>query len=373
MYNKAMKAFFNKLFVLWQKYEHHLGVGALAVGFSFDLLLAKSPASVVDNILLVTYLFVAASIIIILNLHKRRMQANATGVEKAEPFVLLLVLQFCFGGLASNMLVLYGKSGTLAGSAFFLALLAAMVFGNEYLRGRYAQLRFNIAVYYFLLLTYCVIAAPTWIFHAIGPGVFFMSGLISLAVMALFCLVLFTLVLRGDRKQQLQQFVALVGTIYIIFNGLYFFNIIPPVPLSLKDIGVYHSVLKSSTGDYLGVYEPTAWYIFWRDTSATLHYTPGESAYCFSSVYAPGNLNTPIYHVWEYYDPTVKKWETESRISYDISGGRQDGYRGFSATAALTPGEWRCNVETATGALIGRISFTAVQGEPTAPLQTATL
>jgi len=364
-----MRGLWQRIFAFWQKYEHHLGVGALAVGFSFDLIVAKSPQSVFDNILLVSYLFIAASIIVILNLRKRRVAEES----QAEPLVLLLILQFCFGGLASNMLVLYGKSGTLAGSAFFIALLVALVFGNEYLRGRYAQLRFNIAVYYFLLLTYSVIAAPTWIFHAIGPGIFFLSGLISLAVMSLFGLVLFVAVLRGNRKRQLQQIVVLIGTIFIIFNGLYFFDIIPPVPLSLKDIGVYHSVLKSSTGDYLVLYEPAPWYVFWRDTSATLHYEPGQSAYCFSSVYAPTQLSTPIYHVWEYYNTAGKNWVPMGKISYDISGGRQDGYRGFSATAALVPGQWRCDVETQSGALIGRITFTAVESTSTVALTTATL
>ena len=363
-----------RAFKWWERYQHHLGVGSLAVGFSFDLIVAKSPQSVFDNILLVTYLFVAAKIIIVLNLRKRGPSSVTDNEEHAtEPLALLLILQFCFGGLASNMLVLYGKSGTLAGSAFFIALLVCMVLGNEYLRNRYAQLRYNIAVYYFLLLTYCVIASPTFIFHAIGPGVFFLSGLISLGVMAVFCLVLFTVVLRGNRKQQLQQIVALIASIFIIFNGLYFFDIIPPVPLSLKDIGVYHSVLRQSTGDYLVLYEAAPWYVFWRDTSATLHYEPGQSAYCFSSVYAPTQLSTPIYHVWEYYDTASKSWVNEGRISYGISGGRADGYRGFSATAALIPGAWRCDVETASGALIGRISFTAVEGTTTVPLQTATL
>jgi len=234
-------------------------------------------------------------------------------------------------------------------------------------------LRLNIAIYYFLLLTYSIIAAPTWLFHSIGPLTFFLSGLVSLAVMAVFLFVLFVAVLRGNRIFQLKQISLLVVTIFIFFNGLYFFDIIPPVPLSLKEIGVYHSVLKSSSGGYLAIYEPAPWYVFWRDTSATFHYAPGESAYCFSSVYAPTDLSTPIFHVWEYYDPSSKSWIDESKVSYDISGGRKEGYRGFSATAALMPGEWRCDVETAGGALIGRISFTAVESTSTPPVSTATL
>jgi hypothetical protein len=356
-----------RIFKWWEKYEHHLGVGALVVGFCFDVLIAKNPESIADNILLLSYLFISAAIIVLLNLHKSR---NAPG--NAEPLFLLLILQFCFGGLTSNLLVLYGKSGTLAGSSLFIAMMVALIFGNEYLRGRYAHLRFNIAVYYFLLLTYCVMAAPTFIFHSIGPGVFVLSGLLSLLVMAVFGFVLFTLVLRGSYVQ-LKQMIASVLGIFIIFNALYFFDIIPPVPLSLKHIGVYHSVLRSSAGDYLVIYESAPWYVFWRDTSAQFDYAPGQSAYCFSSVYAPTKLSTPIYHIWERYDPASREWTVMSKVSYGISGGRNSGYRGFSATASLTPGKWRCDVETGTGALIGRITFTAVEGTNTAPLNTATL
>ena len=352
----------SRAFKFWQKYEHHLGVGALFVGFSFDIFLAKSPGSVVDNILLVSYLFIAANIIILLNSPPVRRRRER-GIS--EPFIFLLILQFCFGGLASNMLVLYGKSGTFAADAFFVALLVALVFGNEFLRSRYAQLRFNIAVYYFLLLTYCIIAAPTWIFHSIGTMSFLLSGLISLVVITIFLFILFAAVLRGaERQKQMHQIATMVAIIFVLFNGLYFLNIIPPVPLSLKDIGIYHSVLKYSSGDYLALYEPAPWYEFWQDTSPTFTYEAGQSAYCFSSVYAPAKLDTPIYHVWEQYDPGSKSWESMARISFDIAGGRPQGYRGFSVFPLSSPGRWRCDVETSTGALIGRISFSAVSGTP---------
>jgi hypothetical protein len=358
----------SRVFGLWKKYEHHLGVGALLVGFSFDLFLAKSPASVVDNILLVSYLFIAAAIIILLNVAPVRRRREA-GI--AEPLVFLLILQFCFGGLASNMFVLYSKSGTIAADAFFVGLLLALVFSNEFLRNRYAQLRFNVGIYYFLLLTYCTIAAPTFIFHSIGAQSFLLSGAISLAIIAVFLLVLFAAVLRGsERQKRLRTISLIVAGIFIIFNGLYFLNIIPPVPLSLKDIGIYHSVLKYSSGDYLVMYEPAPWYEFWQDTSPTFTYTVGDSAYCFSSVYAPAALDTPVDHVWEYYNPSTKSWEEMARISFDIAGGRPDGYRGFSEFPLSSAGQWRCSVETARGALIGRTTFTAVQG--TAPVLDST-
>jgi hypothetical protein len=352
----------SRAFKLWQRYEHYLGVGALLTGFAFDVFLAKSPASVVDNILLVSYLFISATIIMLLNIApvRRRREAGLS-----EPLVLLLMLQFCFGGLASNMFVLYSKSGTFAADAFFVAILLSLVFGNEFLRNRYAQLRFNIGVYYFLLATYCTIAAPTFILHSIGARSFLESGAISLAVMAVFLCILFVAVLRGSNRQKhLRDISIMVASLFVIFNGLYFLNIIPPVPLSLKDIGIYHSVLKYSSGDYAATYEPGPWYQFWQDTSPTFTYTAGESAYCFSSVYAPAKLDTPIEHVWEQYDQSAKSWEVVARVSFAIAGGRQDGYRGFSVVPLSAPGAWRCDVETSSGALIGRTSFTAVQGTP---------
>lgn len=350
-----------RAFKFWEKYEHHLGVGALAVGFTFDVILAKSPASVVDNILLISYLFIAASIIIILNLaplrRKRERDANH------EPLFLLLMLQFCFGGLASNLLVLYGKSGTFASDTIFLALLVALILGNEYLRSRYAQLRFNIAAYYFLLLTYCIIAVPTWITHSIGTLSFLFSGLISLVVVTIFLIILFTAVLRGDDAQKhMHEIAVMVSIIFILFNGLYFLHIIPPVPLSLKDIGIYHSVLKYSSGDYLALYEPAPWYEFWQGTNTNFTYGAGESAYCFTSVYAPAKLGTPIYHIWEHYDATSKDWKQTASVSFAIAGGRPEGYRGFSVVTMSSPGQWRCNIETSSGALVGRTTFTAVPG-----------
>lgn len=350
-----------RIFKFWQRYEHHIGVGALAVGFTFDLWLAKRPDSLIDNALLLSYLFIAGALIIILNLRETRRKEQTS----VEPLFLLLILQFCFGGLASNLLVLYGHSGTLAGSALFLGILVVLIFGNEYLRGRYTLLRFNVAVYYFLLLTYCVIAVPTFIFHSVGTLVFIASGVISLGVIAAFLGLLYVAVLRKTARG-LYDVSILVATIFCLFNGLYFLDIIPPVPLSMKNIGVYHTVLKQSGGGYFATYETPEWYAFWRDTSAV--YTLGSgvgsaTASCFSSVFAPTGLNTAVYHRWEEYDPAAGEWQTMAQVSFPISGGRDAGYKGYSLKTVV-PGQWRCDVETASGALIGRVSFDVVAGEP---------
>ncbi|OGC87657.1 hypothetical protein A3D70_01105 [Candidatus Adlerbacteria bacterium RIFCSPHIGHO2_02_FULL_54_18] len=360
-----MRALWHSIFHFWERYEHHIGVGALVVGFLFDLWVADRPDSIFNNLLLLSYLFLAGAFIIILNLRARRRPDDAT------PLFLLLMLQFCFGGLASNLLVLYGHSGTLTGSAVFIGILVLIVFGNEYFRSRYSLLRFNIGVYYFLMLSYALVAVPIFITHSLGILTFFLSGIISIMAISGFLILLFFAVFRGSDTGKLKEVSFIIGGIFCVFNLLYFLNVIPPVPLSLRDIDVYHSVLKRADGTYLALYEPAPWYQFWRSSSERYTSASGTAA-CFSAVFAPADLQTPIYHVWEYKNATGE-WEQRSKVPFPIQGGRAEGYRGFSTKSALTPGEWRCNVETASGALIGRVGFVAVWASTTPALSQTTL
>ncbi|HVV15244.1 MAG TPA: DUF2914 domain-containing protein [Candidatus Paceibacterota bacterium] len=372
----VIRSGFHRLIELWERYERPLAAGSLIIGFIFDLFIARRPDNVFNNILLLTYLFIAAALILILNIRTYRRKSEE---PEATPLFLLLVLQFCFGGLASNMLVLYGKSGTFAGSALFLLLLLGMLIGNEFLKSRYAQLRFNIVIYYTLLLTYCIIAVPTFLLHSVGTLVFLASGVLSLILIAGFLSLVYVIIFRGrDRIAHLYEVSILVGLVFLFYNLLYFMNIIPPVPLSLRDIGVYHSITRlptsagSEQGIYSATYEKAPWYEFWRSTSPTYTvFSSGEAA-CFSSVFAPTNLSAPIYHRWEKHNDEKNTWATAARISFDISGGRDAGYRGFT-TSAVSPGRWRCDVETEGGALIGRTSFTVESASTTPALSTKTL
>jgi hypothetical protein len=363
---------FNKLIVWWDRYERILSGGSLIVGFIFDLFLAKRPDSVYDNVLLVCYLFIAAAIILILNL---RMNRRREVVERPAPLLLILILQFCFGGLSSNLLVLYGKSGTLADSALFILLLFGMLIGNEFLKTRYAQLRFNIVIYYTLLLTYLIIAVPTFLLHAVGTWVFLTSGVLSLLIISVFLYLVYLLVFRGrERSAQIYEVSVLVGLVFVLYSVFYFLNIIPPVPLSLKSIGTYHTLTKESGGDYSATYEAAPWYVFWRDTSSTytVATTSGGQATCFSSVFAPTALSANVFQRWEKFNEATNSWDTVTRISFPINGGRAGGYRGFT-NAIVTPGKWRCDVETQGGALIGRISFTVVESPAKPAISQTTL
>jgi len=146
----------------------------------------------------------------------------------------------------------------------------------------------------------------------------------------------------------------------VIFNVLYFTNAIPPLPLSLKEAGVYHKIEK--VGDkYLLEAEPSRWYEAYLRYNTKIHKAPGESVFVYSAVFAPTRFSTTILHEWEYYDEKTEHWVRSATFGFPITGGRDGGYRGFTLKESVEEGKWRVNVKTGDGKIIGRISFTVVE------------
>jgi hypothetical protein len=106
------------------------------------------------------------------------------------------------------------------------------------------------------------------------------------------------------------------------------------------------------------------WWMFWRRDERDLAWRPGEPVYCFTAVFAPTRLQSRIVHVWERLDEASGEWAESDRIGYDIVGGRDYGYRGYTLKRTMRPGRWRVRVETSGGRLLSRIPFTVREAEP---------
>jgi hypothetical protein len=80
-------------------------------------------------------------------------------------------------------------------------------------------------------------------------------------------------------------------------------------------------------------------------------------------------VRVPVHHVWSRKTPSG--WVRTDRIAFQIAGGRQGGYRGYTVKSGVVPGEWRVEVETETGQTLGRIDFTVCESpNPHPPLET---
>jgi hypothetical protein len=335
-------------------YLRYVPTAALFAGLIFDILTLNKPDAVFENVVIIGYLTLSALTI-------TALQSTFGKLTPGRRLLLLSLLQFSFGNLASALMVLYARSGTFTGSAIFIGILALLFLGNEVLRDRYARAHLRITIWFALLLTYSTLIVPVYL-GTIGLLTFFVSVLLALGVTFLFVFLL-SYIAHISFKKRVRRITTSVVAITIVFVGLYITNLIPPVPLALKNIGIYHSVVP--LGDaYIATYEPRAWYEFWRDTNSMYTLQAGAPTFCFSAVYAPGKLEAKIRHRWERYDENVSNWVTVARIPFPIRGGREEGFRGYTQTSQITQGKWRCSVETSRGALIGRTTITVVEGAP---------
>ena len=74
-------------------------------------------------------------------------------------------------------------------------------------------------------------------------------------------------------------------------------------------------------------------------------------------MFAPTKLSATIVHNWQWFDESKSRWVSLSDIAFPISGGRDEGYRGYSTKNVVPEGHWRVDVQTENGRVIGRIKF----------------
>ena len=334
---------------------------AFALGFIWDSLTLTRVDLLYDNLVLTFYLTVAALSIVLFQAYEAgRLHSGI--MERTVPW-LPFIMQFAFGGLMSGYIIYYSRSGTLIGSWPFLLFLLTLFIGNEVFKKRYQILTFQLSILFIAFFSYTIFSVPV-LLRSIGTPQFLLSGAVSLTLIGVIVGIIYYTARARLCEARLPILYAITG-IYLFFNIAYFTNIIPPIPLALKDLGIYHSVIKTPEG-YAVSYERPPWYRFFDVTSRTYHFTPGEPMYALSAVFAPTRLDTTILHRWSYYDPRAEKWTVLSEISFPILGGRGGGYRGYSLKNNIRAGRWRIEVVTPSGQLIGRRTFT-VKSADTAP------
>lgn len=350
--------FIKRLFPYIKRYDRHIGIAALLFGFLFDFLTLGEPGGFIGNLVLGSYILVSAFLIVLLSLYGK--------TREATPSFLLFLLQFCFGNIAGGLTVLYGQSGTLQGSFLFFLVFGVFIFANEFFRQRYAFLTFHIGAWFFLALAYTSLVFPS-VLKRMGDEVFLGGVFFALAAVFFLILVIYIIAPKSFSGFKKKSIITL-GLISVFFIGAYFGNIIPPVPLSLEKIGIFHSIVKTDSL-YKAEFEPPRWFEPFRLTSKVFSFTKGSSAYCFSSIRAPLGLSVSVYHRWEKHDEHTRTWETVNRFLFSIHGGRSLGYRGYTQKFALEEGKWRCSVETERGALIGRTTFMVKDAPPASLLK----
>jgi hypothetical protein len=318
-----------------------------------------------SNLLLFSYLFISGVGIVFINLFDgKKLQGQR--VENSRPWILSAI-QFSFGGLFSGFVLFYFRSASIGANWLFILILASLLIGNETFKKRYARISFQMSIFFFTLLSFSILYVPI-VMGKIGDSVFIISGVLSIVAIGLFLTLLRLLV---PSQMHIKNFLTVssgVVSIYIIINIFYFTNILPPIPLSLKDMGVYHYVERVQDL-YIVQSEKTTVKNFFQIYD-DIHLVAGDPLYVYSAVFAPTDLKTKVIYHWQYYDEKDGEWLTTGTVAFPIVGGRDGGYRGYSKKDNFFPGRWRVTLETERGQIIGQSRFRVINVDTIVPLQT---
>lgn len=340
----------------YRRYEHHINSAAFIAGFIFDFIAFKHVQHTILLSVLAGWLLFAAIAILLHSVMRSDVPRESffgrvlDGVAAIIPFFI----QFAFGAVMSGSLVFFSHSASPSVSWPFLTIIVGLAIGNEVFRGRYDGLVFQLVGFFIAAFLYFSLLLPI-VFRSVSVAIFIGSGTVSIFV--------FYILIRVLRRVARERYVqgvrfAWTGVIlfFFMFNTLYFLNIIPPLPLALKEIGIYHKLVRLPSGDYELYYQPSGAFSLGK-ISRVYSIAAGEGAFAFTAVYAPEGVRTTIMHEWARFDETTHRWVSSFTESFEIVGGRTDGFRGYTKKELLVPGKWRVNVLTSSGRLIGRTTF----------------
>lgn len=141
----------------------------------------------------------------------------------------------------------YTASGTLSGSWPFLLVLYLVLIANEKSQKYYEKFEFQIGVLFLSLFAFSIFFVPI-IAKKIGNEIFIASGVFSLFFIFLIVKGIFKILpILKRRKWAVRRNIIFV---FMAFNLAYFSNIIPPVPLSIKNTTIVHMAGKNLDGKY---------------------------------------------------------------------------------------------------------------------------
>ena len=319
-------------------------------GVAWDALTLRRIDAAFDNLVLFVYLTLAGGLIVVgvLGASGRLRQPWTERYGAWIP----PAIQFLLGALFSAYVVFYARSASWTESSLYLVVLVALLVGNEFLHRRAANVYLLLALYFLAAFSFLVFFLPV-VTKRLDYAVFLAAGAVSVALLG--AMIALLRVRRALGGRQTAYALGLVVGLFGLMNLFYHRNWIPPVPLALRDGGVYHQVRREGTAFVLR-YEPTPGR-YWLDSDRRFRYAEGDTVYCFTAVFAPTELTTKVFHAWAYFDEARGTWVETDRIGYALAGGRDHGYRGVTWKRYVHPGAWRVEVVTETGRVLGRLRF----------------
>ncbi|MGZ3726508.1 MAG: DUF2914 domain-containing protein [Pseudobdellovibrio sp.] len=343
-----------KILATYKKYDVRFDILFFIGGFAFDAFLVSDIDDLFSLAQQAMYLFIIATFLhheILFRLHKWRPPEGLLGRVWTYRNPLL---HFLLGTLLNIYSLFYIKSASLISSLIFLMLMVGLIIANEFPLVKNAKVSLKMGLFSICLFSYMSIIFPV-ILGFLG----WIPFVLAIATTLVFFYLQFWFLKRQLSDSNVLFDAVLLPSISVLtlFALFYVLGWIPPIPLSVKEQGIYHLVEKKDSHWFLSTEKE--WWKFWQSGDQVFKARPQDIIYFYSQIYSPARFSDQIFIQWLRKDP-IHGWQKTDRIPMQIVGGRKEGFRGFASKSNYQAGQWRVQVETAMGHEISRLDFEVI-------------
>ena len=345
-----------RLRLYYARNEQKIAVLSFVCGFLFDILMVDRVDSWHAIAQQLVYLAVILAALTQMFFEETAPLADPAGRMRLMRWYYqyrTALVHFFLGTLLNVYTIFFFKSSSLLVSFFILAFLVFLLWANESERMKAMGLSFKFTLLALCTLCFAANVVPIFV-GSISVTVFLVSMLVG-------CLpVIGVAWWIRKRKPDLfprarRQMLVPLGAVLAGFLVFYWARLIPPVPLSIPFIGVYHAVERTQDGYRLS-HERPIWRV-WQHGDQEFLAQPGDRVYVFFRIFSPTRFSDQVQMRW-YWEDADRGWVLQDTIPIKIVGGRAEGFRGYGFKSNYQPGEWKVQVETNDGREIGRVYFT---------------
>jgi hypothetical protein len=349
-----------RLRLYYAKNEQRIAVLSFICGFLFDILMvdrADSWHAIAQQLFYLAVILAA--------LTQMFFEEGAPPPDPAGRFFVVrwyyryrtALVHFFLGTLLNVYTIFFFKSSSLLVSFGFLVLLVFLLWANESERFKAMGLSFKFTLLALCSMCFAANVVPIFV-GSIGMTVFLVSMLAGCVPVAA--------VVWGIRRKRPElfprarrQMLVPLGAVLVAFLAFYWLRLIPPVPLSIPFIGVYHAVEKSGDAYRLS-HERPIWRV-WQHGDQEFLAQPGDRVFVYFRIFSPTRFSDQVQMRW-YWKDEARGWVLQDTIPIKIVGGRAEGFRGYGFKSNYQTGEWKVQVGTLDNREIGRVYFSLETG-----------
>ena len=343
-------------FVKLHHFKEHLTTIIFLGGFIFDILLLPNIDD--PNAKYFAFGYITA-IALLIAFREWLVSLNRANDMEQKLYAISTFGILCLLGSTLSFICIYAiRSAALSLSWPLFLILILCIMANEFVSTHNFRLTLDIGILFIALLFFSIFHTPV-IMKIQNNATFIISLVIAITISLVYAF--FLRFVSETTEKEAPRFYALAIGIPMFVGMLYFLNVLPAVPLSLKDSGVYHEITRIDQGEFMAQKEiDSRRFLMLRTPIFTL--TPTTDAiYFFSAINAPTELSAPVSHVWEKYNVVEKRWEEKTVIPFTLAGGRADGYRAYSKKETIDEGLWRVTVKIDGKRIVGRVKFKVIK------------